>query len=225
MALTKKQKQARVNEINKLARRANKRARQLERYGADPKHTALKYYNEAVSKYHSGYSRLSEHHKYHKNMHYETRKIRKFLNAPSSTVAGLQRIDRKRMRSWNKKIQEYGEKNGMSQRDISKRKFKNVEDFRKFVKSDYWDVMKRTYSSGQAIAGYTTSYALDGNGEQKSWEQVIEETTPFFETENKEDIAKSLGFETSGDLVKAEVGKLDLKEIKKKKKDNYKKKK
>lgn len=214
MSLSKKQKQARVNEINKLAKKANSRARALEKYGADPKHTALKYYNEGVAKYNKGHARFSEHQKYNKNLHHQKKKIMKFLNAKTSTVRGLQSVDRKRMLAWNRKIQQYGKKNGLTQKEIANKKFKSVDDFRSFVKSDYWNVMRKTYSSGQSIAAYVTT--------EKDWEEVIEETTPFFEnlnedgtSKNKEDIAKSLGFEMSGDLVKAEMGL--LKRSKKKK--------
>nr|DAM32756.1 MAG TPA: hypothetical protein [Caudoviricetes sp.] len=166
----------------KLAKRLNQRMRRIERAGID--YGAIKVYREEVARYYSGNKGIKESLGKTKgiSVKHEISLIQNLLNLPTSTLPGIKKIRKKAMATFEERYNV---------------KFKNVQEYENFIKSNTWKKLEELYGSGTALDIIASS--------QKSVSEIKKEVENFIAKTDKytsSDIAKQLGFKSLPDALK-----------------------
>ena len=122
---------------NKLAKRLNQRMRTLEKAGID--YGAIREYKDYLEKYYPGRKRLPEKGKQRpSNVSYRSQiyKFQSIMDMPTGSLSGINAINRKRMRTFKER---YGIE------------FKDTEELKAFVESEYFADLTKIYKSKQAV--------------------------------------------------------------------------
>lgn len=123
-----------LKERNRLARNLSDRMRNLRKAGID--YGAIREYEDYLERYYPGQKTIGKRRNTQVSLKAEYFKLQTLLSQETSSLRGVKEINRKRRKTFSER---YGIK------------FKNDEELRNFVQSEYFKQLSKIFDSKQAV--------------------------------------------------------------------------